>query len=259
MKKITALLLCFALLFTTALAVDYSEAETVYTRSDILQIFEKLMTNRGIKSAEESVDTGASSGYAYFSADAFVLGGGYVVYPMKVEIEPGDNVAMILNKAMEQCGLNYESSGSLTDGFYLSRVIGAYISPSIESELEAWLEPIVSYYRPESWQDGSLGEFDFTDMSGWMFFVNGQPSEVGMSDCTVQDGDVISLRFSLAYGMDLGCDSFIEDEEPYVPLVNRDAVTVAIADGKLEYIDAADVLSKASAGQEEIDELVKNI
>ncbi len=58
---------------------------------------------------------------------------------------------------------------------------------------------------------------------------------------------------------DLGCDSFIEDETPYIPLVNRDAVTVAIADGKLEYIDVAGVLSKASAGQEEIDELVKDI
>ena len=52
----------------------------------------------------------------------------------------------------------------------------------------------------------SLGQFDFTRGSGWMYSVGGgtyYPS-VSLSDYELKDGDVLTLRYTLAYGMDIG-------------------------------------------------------
>ncbi|MGN1098312.1 MAG: DUF4430 domain-containing protein [Clostridia bacterium] len=258
-KKLTAALLCMCLLFVTAFAADYSPQTERYTMTEIVNRFEKLVGSRGGTQIEESSDYSGPTGSAYICADAFVLGSDYILYPMRVEIESGDNAAMLVTRTLEQCGLYYENSGSVEEDFYLSRIRGVELNPSPETELVEWLEPVVSYYEPESWQAGSLGEFDFTDMSGWMFFVNGEMPSVSMSGYEVRDGDVISLRFTLAGGMDLGGESFFEDVEPYVENVNRDEITKAIADGKLDYAGCAEIISKAGATQEEIDELLQGI
>ena len=55
-----------------------------------------------------------------------------------------------------------------------------------------------------SYYENSLGEFDFTAESGWMYSVNGQYPNYGMSECFPKDGDVIRIRFTLALGKDIG-------------------------------------------------------
>ena len=52
-----------------------------------------------------------------------------------------------------------------------------------------------------------IGEFDFTMNSGWMYFVNGEYMNVGMSSCFPGDGDEVRLRFTLYSGADLGVGS----------------------------------------------------
>lgn len=57
-----------------------------------------------------------------------------------------------------------------------------------------------------SWDDShSLGEFDFTNGSGWLYQLDGDfyPGS-SMSDYTLQDGSVLVLRYTLAYGWDVG-------------------------------------------------------
>ena len=49
-----------------------------------------------------------------------------------------------------------------------------------------------------------LGEFDFTMNSGWMYFVNGEYMNIGMSGYFPADGDEVRLRFTLYSGADLG-------------------------------------------------------
>lgn len=52
----------------------------------------------------------------------------------------------------------------------------------------------------------TLGQFDFTRGSGWMYAVGGgtyYPTE-SLSGYELQDGDVLTLRFTLAYGRDIG-------------------------------------------------------
>ena len=48
-----------------------------------------------------------------------------------------------------------------------------------------------------------LYEFDFGDLSGWMFFVNGEKASTGCSDYALSDGDVIQWRYTCSMGEDL--------------------------------------------------------
>lgn len=50
----------------------------------------------------------------------------------------------------------------------------------------------------------SLYEFDYGDLSGWMYRVNGAFPDVGCQSCTVSDGDVIEWLYTTEIGRDLG-------------------------------------------------------
>ena len=52
----------------------------------------------------------------------------------------------------------------------------------------------------------SIGEFDFTMGSGWMYAIGGSTYYPGtaMSEYYLRDGDVLTLRYTLAYGWDVG-------------------------------------------------------
>lgn len=54
--------------------------------------------------------------------------------------------------------------------------------------------------------DYSVGQFDFTRGSGWMYSIGGGTSYPvkGLSEYELQDGDVLVLRYTLAYGRDIG-------------------------------------------------------
>lgn len=48
-----------------------------------------------------------------------------------------------------------------------------------------------------------LYEYDFGDLSGWIYFVNGQSHSVGCDQYELKDGDVIEWRYSCELGQDL--------------------------------------------------------
>ncbi|MBE6850670.1 MAG: DUF4430 domain-containing protein [Ruminococcus sp.] len=50
---------------------------------------------------------------------------------------------------------------------------------------------------------GDLYEFDFGDLSGWVYHVNGESPSVGCGECAVSDGDVIEWLYSLDLGNDV--------------------------------------------------------
>ena len=61
-----------------------------------------------------------------------------------------------------------------------------------------------SRFDPEDYLPDSLGEFDFSNGSGWMYSVNGHYPNVGFADYYFKDGDVVRIRFTLALGADIG-------------------------------------------------------
>lgn len=112
-------------------------------------------------------------------------------------------------------GFSPTYEGTATNAFYLRRInnsdIGAYsfIPPKLQEMLER--DGATFTGRPNR---DSLGEFDYTRGSGWMYAIDGDvyPGR-SMSLYPVQPGMVIYLRFTLAYGKDIG--GFVDDGASY--------------------------------------------
>lgn len=152
------------------------------------------------------VDVGESLGYVTISVEATTIGQGYLIPPTQVEIFQGVNAATMVTDLLSQYGYSYNSTGSIETGFYLSSLMGNNIvsNPTVNPELEQHLlETAGADYDINKYNPNSLGEFDFSAGSGWMYSVNGDYPNYGFSDCYPHDGDVIRIRYTLYYGKDI--------------------------------------------------------
>lgn len=96
---------------------------------------------------------------------------GVVLEETVFEIEENETVYDILTQAAKKYSVHVENSGG--DGL-------VYISG-------------INY----------LYEFDYGDLSGWMFFVNGEEASVGCDSFILSDGDKIEWLYSCEMGKDL--------------------------------------------------------
>lgn len=129
-----------------------------------------------------------------------------VVDEADIDLNAGDTAASVVLKMLDEYGYSYRSGGSLTSEFYLGSIsrADAFRGCHIGERLNRLLERDgVTYTTPGSRDE--LGEFDFTRGSGWMYFINGTlcPGKA-MSAWTLNGGETISLRYTLAYGKDVG-------------------------------------------------------
>ncbi|MGX4600105.1 cell wall-binding repeat-containing protein [Faecalimicrobium sp. JNUCC 81] len=178
-------------------------------------------------------------GYVTISVEKFTLGQGYIKDPVKVPFYEGQSVAHLIDKLLGGKD-NYTNTGSIGDtsgtvetGFYLASVkdgfdgsektnIPKYILDEIEKDGNS-----VEYERSEP---EFLGEFDYTNMSGWMYCVNNWFPNYGSSVCWPKDGDVIRWQFTTyGYGMDIGANGFGAGK-PYVDIANKDLLTKEVAE-----------------------------
>lgn len=96
---------------------------------------------------------------------------GAILAPTVFPIVQGDTVFTILTEAARTHGLHMESSGAP----------GMMYVPGI----------------------GNLYEFDFGELSGWVYHVNGASASVGCDQYVLRDGDVIDWLYSCSMGNDL--------------------------------------------------------
>ena len=100
----------------------------------------------------------------------------------------------------------------LPEGFYLESIgrpgilKGWKIDDKLKKEiqedgLQFNIDPATGKYVYDM---DSLSEFDFCQGSGWTYCVNGEFKEYGMSEYKPKDGDNILIRYTLAYGKDIG-------------------------------------------------------
>ncbi len=170
------------------------------------------------------------SGYVTVSMEKFTLGLGYIIEPVKVPIYEGTTVAKIITDLLGKG--NYTNTGSVESGFYLASV-----------KDDDTREPNVPQYIldqcgsiDERGEEGWLGEFDYTFMSGWMYCVNNEFPNFGSADYYPKDGDVIRWQFTVyGYGMDIGGGFAGDDtegsfESSYVPIANKDALTAKLSE-----------------------------
>lgn len=129
-----------------------------------------------------------------------------------IDLQAGDTAASVVLKMLDEYGYSYRSNGSDSSEFYLGSIsrADAFRGCHIGDRLKGLLERDGITFTSSGSRD-ELGEFDFTRGSGWMYFINGSlcPGKA-MSAWTLNGGETISLRFTLAYGKDVGGTSSSE-------------------------------------------------
>ncbi|MBD2846834.1 DUF4430 domain-containing protein [Paenibacillus sp. IB182496] len=168
-----------------------------------------------------AAEGGSSDRYVTVSVEKFTLGQGYVVEPVRVPFEEGDNAAAVI---MALLGEDARHTGSIDSAFYLSKVHNpsdAAVDIPTHIVDAAGGAGAIGDRAEADW----LGEFDYTSMSGWMYAVNDQFPNVGASDRTVAQGDVIRWQFTVyGFGADLRGELAGSPE-----LADKDALTAEVA------------------------------
>ena len=211
--------------------------------------------------------------------EAFTVGLGYIVEPYKLTLDEATlsdmaglygyadaaemkeklSAAHCLDYTLYLHGLTMDYQGSLEstwNGFYMSSISGIADTSCIEVPevlLEA-LEMNGYYVDPYVYDEGTLCEFDVTWGSGWMYMMNNSFPNVPFCDYVPQDGDVMRVQFTLAYGSDLGDWGIMG--EPFFEEVDRDELTALIADAieaGVDYTEAFEVVSTFGVTQDELD------
>ena len=175
-------------------------------------------------------------GQAVVTVEAFTLGGGYIIEPTYVDIYEGDSTANALVKLLTERGFTYTNTGSIESSFYLATissnqlssidVTGASIPTGLLEKLAEKGIDISDRSDPTT-----LGEFDYTSFSGWMYCHNNVFPNVGFSGNYLADGDVVRVQFTLGgYGADIGGGYAMGGvSTDYYPVANKDALTSRIA------------------------------
>ncbi|QVK19355.1 PQQ-binding-like beta-propeller repeat protein [Mycoplasmatota bacterium] len=183
------------------------------------------------------------------AVEAHTIGCGYLVEPMVITLddnylsamsehffgsididrmEEGLNGSYLLAYVLEvENGYTYQSSGSLDSGFYLSQIEGFTHQDNTPEVLRQKIEEEGGSIDTPS-DNNTLGEFEYTYMSGWMYSVNDVFPNVGFADYNPQDGDVIRVQFTLfGYGRDIGVGGFWG--ENFFEDVNKAELTALLA------------------------------
>lgn len=152
-----------------------------------------------------AVADGEEIGSVTISTDANVLGLGYIIPPEKITIRQGETAAATVLKYLEEHGFTCNYSGDVNNGFYLSRISkkGIGLNVSIPQELVNELNKNGFELNDQS-DDNSIGEFDYSQCSGWIYSINGEFNNCSLSKAVLKDGYELRIRFSLAYGKDIG-------------------------------------------------------
>lgn len=179
------------------------------------------------------VPNGEANGSVTVKVDATTLGLG-ILAEETLTVHEGDTAAELLLALLEEYGYEADYSGTPKLNFYLRRILGgdiAYYASIPDNLWELILRDGISL--TDQHDRDSIGEFDYTRGSGWMCSINGIYPGIGLSEYYPIDGDVLALRFTLAFGKDIGgydaaspgegtlsgyCGLWIDDE--FIPLTH---------------------------------------
>lgn len=146
---------------------------------------------------------------AVISVDADSIGMGYIIPPTATFLNEGKTVASYVRELLKANSYSVYSSGSQNNNYVLKGIYRSDLynkhSPMILSEL--------SDYLYQTYNDLSIVIDDhytnfiknayFTKSSKWIIEINGERYFDYMSNHTLNDGDILKVRFSLTEGTDL--------------------------------------------------------
>ncbi|MDO4477640.1 MAG: hypothetical protein Q4B73_01195 [Lachnospiraceae bacterium] len=152
------------------------------------------------------IDDGDVIGTAWIVVDATTVGLGIMEEPYACEIRQNQPASYAVDEALKAMGYDIQTGGSLDSGYYVRRITrGGLMDFSHIPDLLWRLIQLDGLNLTGQQYADSLGEYDFTQGSGWMYAVNGALyAGKGLSGYYLSDGDTLYLRFSLCYGKDIG-------------------------------------------------------
>lgn len=151
------------------------------------------------------ISEGDPAGSVNLVLDATTVGLG-ILDSGTVSIVEGETAASVVLRFLEEYGYEADYQGNPTTNFYLRRIYRGDMAYRASVPERLW-EMILRDGIPTNGSSDrdSLGEFDYTMGSGWMYSINGQLyAGTGMSGYKVRNGITIYLRFTLSYGKDIG-------------------------------------------------------
>ena len=220
---------------------------------------------------------GEAIGSAVWSVELFTVGGGYLVYPAEMPIYEGETAAEQLIRLLAENGYVGYYSGTPKQSFYLGYIAdGASqnekydnyqkssspkapkslnIKTAVPEILKPYLKNTMTFFDESDYEKnwlGYIGEFVYTNGSGWMYSVNNLFPNVGFSDEYLSDGDVVRVQFTLGYGADIGglgalgnggfSGSGDMPESGYFKVADKDDLTALIAKARASgLLDRANV------------------
>lgn len=152
------------------------------------------------------VDTGDVIGTAYIILDATTVGLGVLEEPYTYKIRQNVPASYAVMEMLAEYGYEFDYAGTPDIGFYLRRISRGGLMDYAEIPDNLWQKVLQDNLAltNQSYSD-SLGEFDYTQGSGWMYSIGGNVyAGKGLSNYFLSNGDTVYIRFTLAYGKDIG-------------------------------------------------------
>ncbi len=176
---------------------------------------EKASTTLTYQIIYRHVPYGAEIGTAYMTIDATTVGLG-VVDSFEVTLHKGYPFAYDMMQVLDRRGYGVECSGPSNTGdpedgkwgdYYLSRLTGSMFSgQNVPERLWNKVQDDKLTLTNTSYSN-SLGELDYTNISGWIYVLNGTSSSKTLGDFNPVDGDNLTLIFEIAGGKEVGYPS----------------------------------------------------
>lgn len=151
------------------------------------------------------ISEGDPAGSVDVVLDATTIGLG-ILDTGTLDIVEGETAASVLLRFLQERGYEPDYQGSATMNFYLRRISRGDIAYRANVPEHLW-ELILrdGITTNDNYDRDSIGEFDYTQGSGWMYSINGTLYEgTGMSGYKVRNGITIYVRFTLSYDKDIG-------------------------------------------------------
>ena len=195
------------------------------------------------------------------SMDANTLSLGYLIKPTLVTVDDRTPASVVITDLLSENGYDWENTGSITNSFYLA---GVKPVNQTKAKIPQYILDHAGSVNMGDSSDKTLSEFDYHNMSGWMYSVDNDFPGVGASNWQMSDGEVMRWQFTVwGYGADLNADNTAWGSSSIVNVGDKGSLTWAVAELRSEYddevleanevyMDAMEVLTDPEASQSKI-------
>ncbi|MGN0709284.1 MAG: DUF4430 domain-containing protein [Anaerovoracaceae bacterium] len=119
-----------------------------------------------------------------------------------VKIYHDEQLSYAIDRFMKAKGLTYRYTGSMKSGLHITSIGRSGLTNGwdygrIPQSVRDGLDERHIYFNKSKPEGGMITEKDITNTSGWLYYVNGEYMNYGISSRIPDDGDEVTLVFTL--------------------------------------------------------------